>query len=223
MPRLVAAFLLITLSSIALPGLNGFVGEFLILVGAFQWSPKLTALAATGVILSAVYMLWMFQRVNYGPITNEKNRTLPDLTPREWALLVPTIAMAILMGVVPGHLPAADGAVGQPSDRAGDRQPAGAVDNRSGAGPCVPALGTPPTGTAEPSALRSDRERRTRTPNPERRPRTTNHERRSGPKQMSDYAAIIPIVIVVLVGAAPPCSPRRSASAASACRSPASA
>ncbi len=102
MPRLVAAFLIITLSSIALPGLNGFVGEFLILVGAFRWSPILAALAATGVILSAVYMLWMFQRVNYGPVTNEKNRTLPDLSPREWALVVPTIAMAILMGILPG-------------------------------------------------------------------------------------------------------------------------
>jgi NADH-quinone oxidoreductase subunit M len=101
-PRLVAAFLLVTLSSIALPGLNGFVGEFLILIGAFRWNATLTAFAATGVILSAVYMLWMFQRVNYGPITNEKNRNLPDLTPREWALMVPTIAMAIFMGVFPG-------------------------------------------------------------------------------------------------------------------------
>jgi NADH-quinone oxidoreductase subunit M len=102
MPRFVAAFLLVTLSSIALPGLNGFVGEFLILVGAFKWSPRLAAVAATGVILSAVYMLWMFQRVNYGEITSEKNRTLPDMTPREWALLAPTIAIAVLMGVVPG-------------------------------------------------------------------------------------------------------------------------
>jgi NADH-quinone oxidoreductase subunit M len=101
-PRLVAAFLIVTLSSIALPGLNGFVGEFLILVGAFKWKPTLAAFAASGVILSAVYMLWMFQRVNYGQVTNEKNRSLPDLTPREWALLVPTIAMAILMGVLPG-------------------------------------------------------------------------------------------------------------------------
>ena len=66
MPQLVAAFLLITLSSIGLPGMNGFVGEFLILLGAFRWNPKLAAVAATGVILSAVYMLWMFQRVNYG-------------------------------------------------------------------------------------------------------------------------------------------------------------
>jgi NADH-quinone oxidoreductase subunit M len=102
MPRLVAAFLLITLSSIALPGMNGFVGEFLILLGGFLWNPTFAALAATGMILSAVYMLWMFQRVNYGEITNAKNRALPDLTPREWALMVPTVAVAILMGVFPG-------------------------------------------------------------------------------------------------------------------------
>ena len=81
--------------------MNGFVGEFLILLGAFRWDPQLAAFAATGVILSAVYMLWMFQRVNYGRVTNEKNRTLPDLTPREWAMMVPTIAMAIVMGVLP--------------------------------------------------------------------------------------------------------------------------
>jgi len=53
------------------------------------------------VILSAVYMLWMFQRVNYGEVTNTKNSSLPDLLPREWALMVPTIAMAIVMGVLP--------------------------------------------------------------------------------------------------------------------------
>ena len=102
MPRFVAAFLLITLSSIALPGMNGFIGEFLILIGAFLWNRTFAAFAATGVILSAVYMLWMFQRVNYGEVTNAKNRALPDLTPREWALVVPTIAVAIFMGVFPG-------------------------------------------------------------------------------------------------------------------------
>jgi NADH-quinone oxidoreductase subunit M len=100
-PRLVAAFLIITLSSIGLPGLNGFVGEFLILLGAFRWDPKLAAFAATGVILSATYMLWMFQRVNYGPVTNEKNASLPDLQPREWAVIVPIVAMTVLMGVLP--------------------------------------------------------------------------------------------------------------------------
>jgi NADH-quinone oxidoreductase subunit M len=100
-PRLVAAFLIVTLSSIGLPGLNGFVGEFLILLGAFRWDPRMAAFAATGVILSAVYMLWMFQRVNYGPVGNEKNAALADLGPREWAVIVPIIALAVLMGVVP--------------------------------------------------------------------------------------------------------------------------
>ncbi|HEX5069884.1 MAG TPA: NADH-quinone oxidoreductase subunit M [Vicinamibacterales bacterium] len=106
-PKLVAAFLLITLASVALPGTNGFVGEFLILIGAFkgQFSPAnapyYTAVAATGVILSAVYMLWMFQRVNYGPQVNPKNRGLRDLSPREWAVIAPICALAIVMGVVP--------------------------------------------------------------------------------------------------------------------------
>jgi NADH-quinone oxidoreductase subunit M len=100
-PRLVAAFLLVTLSSIGLPGLNGFVGEFLILLGAFRRDPWMAAFAATGVILSAAYMLWMFQRVNYGPVSHEKNAALPDLRPREWAVIVPIVALSILMGVFP--------------------------------------------------------------------------------------------------------------------------
>jgi NADH-quinone oxidoreductase subunit M len=100
-PRLVAAFLIVTLASIGLPGLNGFVGEFLILLGAFQWNPKFAAFAATGMILSAIYMLWMFQRVNYGPVSNEKNASLRDLSPREWAVIVPILVLAVLMGVLP--------------------------------------------------------------------------------------------------------------------------
>ena len=61
----------------------------------------MAAFAATGVILSAVYMLWLFQRVNYGPVTNEKNAALADLRPREWAVIVPIVAMTMLMGVFP--------------------------------------------------------------------------------------------------------------------------
>jgi NADH-quinone oxidoreductase subunit M len=101
MPKLTAAFLIITLASIGLPGLNGFVGEFLIMLGAFQWDPKFVVGAGLGVILSAVYMLWMFQRVFYGDVNNEKNRDLPDLQPREWAGVVPLCALAIIMGVFP--------------------------------------------------------------------------------------------------------------------------
>src|SRR5437588_103991 len=100
-PHLVAAFLIITLSSIGLPGLNGFVGEFLILLGAFRWNARMAAFAASGMVLSATDMLWMFQRVNYGPLTSEKNAALPDLVPREWVVLVPIVAMTVVMGVVP--------------------------------------------------------------------------------------------------------------------------
>ena len=100
-PKLVAAFLILTLSSIAMPGLNGFIGEFLTLMGAYRWRPELAAVAASGVILSAVYMLWMFQRVNYGPLSNPKNKHLHDLEPREWVALGPTLVLAVVMGVVP--------------------------------------------------------------------------------------------------------------------------
>jgi NADH-quinone oxidoreductase subunit M len=102
-PRLTAAFVIITLASIGLPGLNGFIGEFLVLLGTFLWDWRLAAVAASGVILSAVYMLWMVQRVYYGEVTNEENRHLPDLTPREWVVITPVIAMAIIMGLFPTY------------------------------------------------------------------------------------------------------------------------
>jgi len=101
MPRLTAAFLVITLASIGLPGLNGFVGEFLIMLGTFRWDPRYVVGAGLGVILSAVYMLWMFQRVYYGAVTNGENRDLPDLRPHEWSSVVPLCAVALVMGVFP--------------------------------------------------------------------------------------------------------------------------
>jgi NADH-quinone oxidoreductase subunit M len=101
MPRLTAVMLIITLSSIGLPGMNGFIGEFLIMFGAFKWDPRFVVIAALGVILSAVYMLWMFQRVFYGKVTNDHNIGLPDLSLREWAILGPLAAAAIYMGVFP--------------------------------------------------------------------------------------------------------------------------
>ncbi len=101
LPVFSTLFLVVTLSSIGLPGLNGFVGEFLILVGAFQvhWLPA--ALATSGVIFAAVYMLWMFQRVVFGEVTHEENRRLLDLTPRELATLVPIVALIVWIGVYP--------------------------------------------------------------------------------------------------------------------------
>ena len=72
--------MIVTFSSIGLPGLNGFVGEFLILVGAFQWSRPVAVLGTAGIIFAAVYLLWMYQRVIFGQVRHEKNRGLLDLT-----------------------------------------------------------------------------------------------------------------------------------------------
>jgi NADH-quinone oxidoreductase subunit M len=96
-----AVFLFVTFSSIGLPGLNGFVGEFLILVGAFQVSWKLAALATVGIIFAAVYMLWMYQRVFFGVVRHEENRGLVDLNARELLTLVPVLLLILWIGVYP--------------------------------------------------------------------------------------------------------------------------
>jgi NADH-quinone oxidoreductase subunit M len=101
MPRLTAAFLIITLASVGMPALNGFIGEFLTMLGAYLWNPRFVVVAGLGVILSAVYMLTMFQKVYLGEVTNAKNEKLPDLQPREWASVLPLCATAIVMGVLP--------------------------------------------------------------------------------------------------------------------------
>ncbi|MBI4635985.1 MAG: NADH-quinone oxidoreductase subunit M [Candidatus Rokubacteria bacterium] len=100
-PAFSALFMVVSLSSLGLPGLNGFVGEFLILVGAFQASPILAAVATLGIIFAAVYLLWMYQRVIFGEITHEANRGLRDLTAREWAVLAPIILFIVWIGVYP--------------------------------------------------------------------------------------------------------------------------
>ena len=100
-PVFAFVFMLVTFASVGLPGLNGFIGEFLILLGSFERSPVLTIFAASGVILGAIYMLWMFQRVMFGPLTNEKNKALADLTTRELVYLAPILVLIVLMGVYP--------------------------------------------------------------------------------------------------------------------------
>jgi NADH-quinone oxidoreductase subunit M len=100
-PAFSALFLVVALSSLGLPGLNGFVGEFLILVGAFQRNAWLAAVATSGIIFAAVYLLWMYQRVIFGEVTHEENRRLRDLTPREWAVLVPVVVLIVWIGVYP--------------------------------------------------------------------------------------------------------------------------
>lgn len=100
-PIFTAFFMIVTLSSIGLPGLNGFVGEFLILMGTFLTHRVFAVIAASGVILAAVYMLWMFQRVMFGKLENPENRSLNDLGKREIVVLVPIVAVIVLIGVLP--------------------------------------------------------------------------------------------------------------------------
>jgi NADH-quinone oxidoreductase subunit M len=99
MPRLAAFFLFVALSSLGLPMLNGFVGEFLILLGTYQVHWNWAAWAAIGVILSACYLLWSYQRVFFGEITVEKNRTLADVSARERWILVTMALITLWMGI----------------------------------------------------------------------------------------------------------------------------
>ena len=91
----------VSLSSIGLPGTNGFVGEFLVLLGAFRTYPVATALATTGVIIAAAYLLWALQRILFNPLDKHENEKLPDLTPRELAVLIPLLACIVWIGVYP--------------------------------------------------------------------------------------------------------------------------
>ena len=101
MPIYATIFMIVALSSIGLPGLNGFVGEFLILLGAFKVNKLYAAIAASGVIFAACYMLWMFQRVMFGQVTNEKNENLKDLSWREIAYFAPLLLFIVWIGVYP--------------------------------------------------------------------------------------------------------------------------
>lgn len=101
MPVYATFFLFIVLASVGLPMLNGFVGEFLTLAGAFQARPVYGIIGATGVIWSACYLLWMYQRVFYGKVTHSENSSIPDLSPREQLALWPTAVAALIMGVAP--------------------------------------------------------------------------------------------------------------------------
>ena len=92
-------FMIVALSSLGLPVLNGFVGEFLIILGAFRARAVFGTLAAVGVVLAAVYLLWMYQKVFYGPIRHEENNHLVDIGVREQISLWPLAALALIMGM----------------------------------------------------------------------------------------------------------------------------
>ena len=162
----------------------------------------MAAFAATGVILSATYMLWMFQRVNYGPVSDEKNATLRDLSPREWIVLVPIVAMTVLMGVLPNLFlrpiePSVERMVNQVA-------PGRQLRIRRSA-PLLSVSG------AEPSASRRDRP----SPLPSLPEATAMN--------LAPFIAIVPDVLRDRSRASPRWSPRRSASRASGCRSARSA
>jgi NADH-quinone oxidoreductase subunit M len=99
MPIYFILFLIVLLSSIGLPLLNGFVGEFLILLGAFHVAPWIAIVGGTGIIWGAAYMLWMFQRLMFGPLEKPENKELKDLNAREIAILVPIILAMFWIGI----------------------------------------------------------------------------------------------------------------------------
>ncbi|MBI3951765.1 MAG: NADH-quinone oxidoreductase subunit M [Acidobacteria bacterium] len=101
MPGFAAVFMIMTMSSIGLPMLNGFIGEFLILRGVFETNKIWAAFAATGIVLGAGYMLWLYQRTMFGQVTNEANQKMPDLYKREWAYFLPLLVLAFWIGLYP--------------------------------------------------------------------------------------------------------------------------
>jgi NADH-quinone oxidoreductase subunit M len=150
-PWYFAVFLLISLSSIAVPGTNGFVGEFLILLGAWSFDPRLVVVSSLGVVLAAAYVLWMVKRVFYGELTNPKNEKLRDLDLREATVLVPLVVLALVMGIASPLFtrriePAADALVRQVRERTAAPEPAAAA---LAPGQAVgAAAGEPATGAA---------------------------------------------------------------------------
>ncbi len=101
MPNFAAIYMIISLSSLGLPLLNGFIGEFTILRGTYEVSIKYTAWASIGIILGAAYLLWLYQRVMFGPVTNPANEHMQDLNAREYATLIPLVILCFWIGIYP--------------------------------------------------------------------------------------------------------------------------
>ncbi|MDX2073835.1 MAG: NADH-quinone oxidoreductase subunit M [Alphaproteobacteria bacterium] len=101
MPKYAAIFMFFTMASIGLPSTSGFVGEFLVLLGAFKANVWVAALAATGVVLGASYALWLYARVVFGEITNKEVKTMPDVTGRELLIFIPVVVLVLWLGVYP--------------------------------------------------------------------------------------------------------------------------
>jgi NADH-quinone oxidoreductase subunit M len=161
-PVYTASFLIITFSSVAVPGTNGFVGEFLVLLGTFKSSLGLAvgALATLGVILGAAYMLWMVQKVFFGPLTHRENQHLSDLNLREFATVLPFLILVAVMGLMPQ--PFLD-RINPSTERFITRANLGAPGSKVQPGDVqITVMGLPPAGmaaapTAQPSGQLADR------------------------------------------------------------------
>jgi NADH-quinone oxidoreductase subunit M len=101
MPAYAMVFMLFTMASVGLPGLANFVGEFLVIVGAWKVNPWVAFGAATGMVLGASYMLYLYRRVSFGRITRDDLRALLDLSPREYVVFAPLIVLTLWMGIYP--------------------------------------------------------------------------------------------------------------------------
>jgi NADH-quinone oxidoreductase subunit M len=102
MPAYAAILTLVSLSSVGLPGTNGFVGEFLVLLGTFRTHPVAAVLGTVTVVFAAAYLLWALKRMLYGPITKPENQALTDLTRREYFVLAPLLVVILWLGLFPG-------------------------------------------------------------------------------------------------------------------------
>jgi NADH-quinone oxidoreductase subunit M len=100
-PMFAVALTIVTFSSIGVPGTNGFVGEFLVLIGSFRTQPILSLIATTAVIISAAYLLWAIQRILFNPLDKPENEHVPDLNRRELAIMIPLVAAIVWLGVYP--------------------------------------------------------------------------------------------------------------------------
>jgi NADH-quinone oxidoreductase subunit M len=136
MPNFAAVYLIISLSSLGMPLLNGFIGEFTILRGTFEVSKTWAAWGTLGVILGAAYLLWLYQRVMFGSVTNPANERLPDLNAREYATLLPLVALAFWIGIYPKPLFAY---LDQPVHEIVERVNPGYYKAESAAVPALPA------------------------------------------------------------------------------------
>ncbi|MGI9118770.1 MAG: NADH-quinone oxidoreductase subunit M [Acidimicrobiales bacterium] len=136
-PMLAGVFTVVMLSSIGLPGLNGFVGEFLVLIGSFATRRWWAVVATAGVILAAVYLLWAYQRVFHG-VPDEENAAVPDMNRREWLVMAPLLAAIVFLGVYPKPVldriePAVNRLITHVEDNSGFTQPEVAVNGAEGA------------------------------------------------------------------------------------------